>query len=73
MGTRYRWGRGGQPLLFQKGADKLSREEAILLAIALPSPILRNPAKPTPKMLKLADMTDGRMRILFTRYSCVLR
>ena len=56
---------------FHKSADKLSREEAILLAIALPSPILRNPAKPTPKMLKLAKVTDDRMRTLATRYSCV--
>jgi monofunctional biosynthetic peptidoglycan transglycosylase len=56
---------------FHKSADELSREEAILLAISLPSPILRNPAKPTPKMLRLTRIIDERMRSLSTRYSCV--
>ncbi|HML92950.1 monofunctional biosynthetic peptidoglycan transglycosylase [Methyloceanibacter sp.] len=56
---------------FYKSAEKLDRQEAILLAISLPSPILRNPAKPSPKMLKLAKVIDARMRSLAPRYSCV--
>lgn len=56
---------------FHKSADELTREEAILLAISLPSPILRNSARPSPKMLKLAKIIDERMRSLAARYSCV--
>jgi monofunctional biosynthetic peptidoglycan transglycosylase len=47
---------------FNKGADALTRKEAILLAIALPSPILRNPAKPTSKMLRIAKVIASRSR-----------
>jgi monofunctional biosynthetic peptidoglycan transglycosylase len=57
---------------FKKGAYALTRREAILLAISLPSPILRSPAKPTPKMLKIAKVVDDRMRAFAPRYSCVL-
>jgi monofunctional biosynthetic peptidoglycan transglycosylase len=57
---------------FNKSADALTRKEAILLAIALPSPILRNPAEPTRRMLEIAKVIDDRMRRLAPRSSCVL-
>ena len=57
---------------FYKSAAELTRREAILLAGVLPSPSLRNPAKPTPQMLKVVPVIDKRMEILASRSACVL-
>jgi monofunctional biosynthetic peptidoglycan transglycosylase len=57
---------------FHKSATELTRREAILLAGVLPSPSLRNPAQPTPQMLKVVPVIDKRMEILASRSACVL-
>jgi monofunctional glycosyltransferase len=57
---------------FQKSAADLTRREAILLAVTLPSPSVRNPANPSPKTLKIAQAVDKRMPILASRSKCVL-
>lgn len=57
---------------FHKSAAALTRREAILLAGVLPSPSLRDPAKPTPQMLKVVPVIDKRMQVLASRSACVL-
>ena len=57
---------------FHKSAAELTRREAVLLAVALPSPRLRNPAKPSPRMLRIARAIEARMPILALRSNCVL-
>ena len=56
---------------FRKSATELTRQEAILLAVALPNPSGRNPSKPTLRMKKIARAVEGRMPILASRSSCV--
>ena len=46
---------------FGKTARDLSRREAALLAAALPNPILRNPARPSPRHRALANRLIARM------------
>jgi monofunctional biosynthetic peptidoglycan transglycosylase len=46
---------------FRKSARSLTRREAALLATALPSPLRRNPGKPTARHRALADRLSGRM------------
>ena len=57
---------------FHKSAAALTRREAILLAGVLPSPSLRNPAMPTPQMLKVVPVTDKKMQVLASRSACIL-
>ena len=57
---------------FHKSASELTRREALLLAAALPNPRLRNPGKPSPRMLRIAKAVERRMPILATRSVCVL-
>ena len=57
---------------FNKSASELTRKEALLLAAALPAPRLRNPGKPSPRMLRIAKSVERRMPILAARSSCVL-
>lgn len=57
---------------FQKSASTLTRREAVLLAVSLPKPSLRNPAKPSPRMLNIAQSIEKRMPILASRSACVL-
>ena len=47
---------------FGKSAKNLSRREAALLTAALPNPILRNPAKPSPGMRRIAGIIERRAR-----------
>ena len=47
---------------FQKSAADLTRREAILLATALPNPSARNPAKPSPRTLKIVGLTNSGCR-----------
>ncbi len=45
---------------FQRSAKELSRRQAALLAVSLPNPIERNPAKPGPGLRKLASVIERR-------------
>lgn len=47
---------------FGKSAKNLSRREAALLTAALPNPILRNPAKPSGSMRRIANIIERRAR-----------
>jgi len=56
---------------FDKKAADLTPREAILLATVLRRPSLDNPAKPTPKMLKVVDVIDKRMQMFASRAKCI--
>jgi monofunctional glycosyltransferase len=45
---------------FHKSASQLNAREAALLATALPNPILRNPARPTPMQRRLAASLEAK-------------
>jgi monofunctional biosynthetic peptidoglycan transglycosylase len=45
---------------FGRSAKELSRRQAALLAVALPNPIARNPAKPGPGLRRLASIIERR-------------
>ena len=47
---------------FHKSASQLNPHEAALLATALPNPILRNPARPTPLQRRLAGSLEAKAR-----------
>ncbi len=58
---------------FRKPARSLSAGEASRLAVALPNPRMRNPAKPGPGMQRLARVIQMRMRAAASvQTSCVL-
>ncbi len=58
---------------FRKPARSLSAGEASRLAVALPNPRMRNPAKPGPGMQRLARVIQMRMRSAASvQTSCVL-
>jgi len=57
---------------FHKSAADLTRREAVLLAAALPNPRWRNPAKPSRRMIRIANAIEGRMPIVASRSTCVL-
>jgi monofunctional biosynthetic peptidoglycan transglycosylase len=57
---------------FNKSAAELTRREAVLLAVALPNPGFRNPAKPSATMLRIATVIERRMPILAPRSLCAL-
>ncbi len=57
---------------FRKPASRLSDREAALLAAALPNPMLRVPTRPSPHMLKVAGVIEGRARNAGPRSACVL-
>jgi len=58
---------------FHKPARSLSAGEASRLAVALPNPRVRNPAKPGPGMQRLARIIQMRMRMAASvQTSCVL-
>ena len=56
---------------FRKSASQLTRREALLLAVSLPAPGLRNPGKPSPRMLRMAKAVERRMPVLAARSVCV--
>jgi monofunctional glycosyltransferase len=56
---------------FHKSATELTRQQALLLAAALPNPLLRNPGKPSPRMLRIAKSVERRMPILAARSGCI--
>lgn len=45
---------------FGRSAKNLTRRQAALLAVALPNPITRNPAKPGPGLRRLASVIEAR-------------
>jgi monofunctional biosynthetic peptidoglycan transglycosylase len=57
---------------FHKSAANLTRREAVLLAVSLPNPRWRNPAKPSARLLAIAGAVNGRMPIIAQRASCLL-
>ncbi|HXG79822.1 MAG TPA: monofunctional biosynthetic peptidoglycan transglycosylase [Methyloceanibacter sp.] len=57
---------------FNKSAANLTRREAVLLAVALPNPGFRNPAKPSARMLRIATVVERRLPILAPRSQCAL-
>ena len=57
---------------FHKSAADLTRREAVLLAAALPNPRWRNPAKPSRRMLRIANAIEARMPVVASRSTCVL-
>lgn len=56
---------------FHKHARNLDAREAALLATALPNPILRNPAAPTPIQRRLAARLMARTRAAQAPLSCL--
>ena len=60
-------------LRFNKPAKTLSAGQASRLAVALPNPLARNPARPGRGLQRLARMVQVRMRIApASRTSCIL-
>lgn len=45
---------------FGRSAKNLTRRQAALLTVALPNPIVRNPAKPSAGLRRLASLIEGR-------------
>jgi len=58
---------------FRKPAAALTRRQAVLLAVALPNPRRRNPAKPSRRMLLIADTIERRLPFMVERADCVLK
>lgn len=58
---------------FRKPASKLTRREAILLAVSLPNPHVRNPARPNRKMRAIANAVERRLPYIAKRAGCVLK
>jgi len=56
---------------FRKSARSLTRREAALLATALPSPLRRNPGRPTARHRSLADRLVGRMESTAPYAACL--
>ena len=57
---------------FHKSAADLTRREALLLAVSLPNPRVRNPARPTRRLLAIAGAVNARMPIIAHRAFCLL-
>jgi monofunctional glycosyltransferase len=58
---------------FHKSASQLNPHEAALLATALPNPILRNPARPTPMQRRLAAGLEAKARERSDLLKCLHR
>jgi monofunctional biosynthetic peptidoglycan transglycosylase len=57
---------------FGKSAAQLTRREAVLLAVALPNPGYRNPARPSQRMQRIATVIERRMPVMASRSACAL-
>ena len=55
---------------FGRSAAKLTSRQAALLAVTLPNPHLRNPAKPTRKLNRLASIIQKRVRGATSHIAC---
>jgi monofunctional glycosyltransferase len=58
---------------FKKSAAQLNDAEAALLAVALPNPLQRNAANPSPLQRRLAANVQGRMRSGASNVRCLVR
>ncbi len=58
---------------FHKSASHLNPHEAALLATALPNPILRNPARPSPLQRRLAGSLEAKAREKADLLKCLPR
>jgi len=58
---------------FNKPASQLTARQAALLAVALPSPLTRDPARPSPGLRRLASVVEARARASGDYTGCVLR
>lgn len=56
---------------FGRSASELTRRQAALLAVTLPNPHVRNPAKPTAGLNRLADIIERRARQAGSHVNCV--
>lgn len=56
---------------FGRSADKLTRKQAALLTVALPNPILRNPAKPSRGLRRLASRIETRSKQSGAYIKCI--
>lgn len=56
---------------FGKPAAGLTGREASLMAVALPNPIERNPARPGAGVRRLASIVESRMRVIGRRSACI--
>lgn len=56
---------------FRKPARDLTRREAALLAKALPNPLRRNPARPSPGLRRLADRIGGQIDVAGPGSACL--
>ncbi|MEZ5810100.1 MAG: monofunctional biosynthetic peptidoglycan transglycosylase [Rhizobiaceae bacterium] len=55
---------------FGRPASKLTSRQAALLAVTLPNPIARNPARPTRKLNQLASIIQKRVRQASSHIAC---
>jgi monofunctional biosynthetic peptidoglycan transglycosylase len=56
---------------FGRSAKELTRRQAALLAVTLPNPHVRNPAKPTPGLNRLASIIERRAQQAGSHVRCV--
>lgn len=56
---------------FGRSASQLSQRQAALLAVSLPNPILRDPARPTPGLSRLANRIEGLARKSGAYIKCI--
>jgi monofunctional biosynthetic peptidoglycan transglycosylase len=56
---------------FGRSASDLTQRQAALLAVTLPNPHVRNPAKPTVGLNRLADIIERRARQAGGHVDCV--
>lgn len=56
---------------FGRSANKLTRKQAALLAVTLPNPILRNPARPSNGLQRLAKRVESRARQSGAYIKCI--
>jgi monofunctional glycosyltransferase len=72
------WGPDGQfgaqaaaMAAFKRSVGELGPRQAALLAVTLPNPILRNPAKPSRGMARLAGRLEVRVRRMQPLFDCL--
>jgi monofunctional biosynthetic peptidoglycan transglycosylase len=57
---------------FSKSASRLTEQEAALLAVTLPAPLVREPGNPSALLSRMSQTIVGRMRAATRHTSCVL-
>ena len=58
---------------FHKSASELDADEGALLAVSLPNPIKRNPARPTLFQRRLAAIVEARALVSAEQLHCLTR